>query len=299
MSKNIAIYGSGRQAAQTALTLADLGIRVELITPYPVLDSERLNADGAYKCWPLLLRTAIHPHVKINTCSVITGISGKAGDYSITFRRNPRFVKEELCTACGDCSQACSVKIDSITAIHKPDTQGKSAPSAFIIDKDGVSPCRTACPLEINVHGFVALLRQGKREEALNLINSGAPLAGVLGRLCTHPCELKCSRQEVDQPLFIKALHRYAADQNSGRISYQLKSESKHLDKVAIIGSGPAGLTAAWELARRGYNPTIFESQKIAGGMLSSGIPGFRLPAEVYQKEIEAILKMGVEIKTG
>ena len=146
----------------------------------------------------------------------------------------------------------------------------------------------------------MSLLSKGKVDEALNLINESAPLAGVLGRVCTHPCEEGCKRSDVDSPVFIRALHRYAADNASSDINYTRKAPAgSRREKIAIVGSGPAGLTAAWELARRGYNPTIFEAHAVVGGMLATGIPRFRLPYEVREKEVEAIKALGVDIKTG
>jgi NADPH-dependent glutamate synthase beta subunit-like oxidoreductase/NAD-dependent dihydropyrimidine dehydrogenase PreA subunit len=298
MSKNIAVYGAGWQAAQAALTLADLGIEVDLLVPKSVLDSDSGPQNGSNP-WPLLLRAAIHPRIHILTNCVITALSGEAGAYTLRYSRTPRFVKEQLCTACGECEKVCSVRIDDRTAIHKPVLNLKSVPSSYVIEKDGISPCRGGCPLEINVHGYVALIRQGKAEKALQLIHEKAPLAGVLGRLCTHPCESQCSRQKLDKALYIQALHRYAADNGGQNPVYTPKSGPLQPEKIAIIGAGPAGLTAAWELARRGYRPTIFEANAMAGGMLATGIPAFRLPEEVRRREIAAIEKLGVEIKTG
>jgi NADPH-dependent glutamate synthase beta subunit-like oxidoreductase/ferredoxin len=163
----------------------------------------------------------------------------------------------------------------------------------------GIAPCTAACPLGINVTGFVSLLAKGKVDKALSLINEAAPLAGVLGRVCTYACEDSCKRAEVDAPVFIQALHRYAADHAQG-IHYTRKAPAgSRRDKIAIVGSGPAGLTAAWELARRGYLPVVFESHAVVGGMLAEGIPRFRLPREVREREVKAIQELGVEIRTG
>ena len=134
--------------------------------------------------------------VRLHTNSSINHFSVQNDGFIIGYSRSPRFVKEELCTACGECQKVCSVKLDGHSAIDKPITDAKSVPSTYIIEKDGISPCRGGCPLEINVHGYVSLIRQGKNAKALKLINEKAPLAGVLGRLCTHPCEAECSRQE-------------------------------------------------------------------------------------------------------
>jgi NADPH-dependent glutamate synthase beta subunit-like oxidoreductase/formate hydrogenlyase subunit 6/NADH:ubiquinone oxidoreductase subunit I len=299
MPDNIAVLGNGWPAAQAALTLADLGIEVDWLVPGSVLDSDSAAPADDLNPWPLLLRAALHARVHVHTGSSVSSIASGGSAFKIGYKRAPRFVKEDICTACGECAKVCSVKLEGHTAIHAPVLDLKSVPSAYVIDKDGISPCRGGCPLEINVHGYVSLVRQGKPERALHLINQKAPLSGVLGRLCTHPCEIKCSRQDVDKPLYIQALHRYAADHGSAELIYDSLTEVVHREKIAIIGSGPAGLSAAWELARRGYRPVIFESSSEAGGMLATGIPNFRLPAEIRRREIAAIQKLGVEIRTG
>jgi len=185
-------------------------------------------------------------------------------------------------------------------AIHAPLLGVNAVPSAYSIDKMGIAPCTVGCPLGINVQGFVSLMAQGKVDKALALINEAAPLAGVLGRVCTHPCEDVCKRAEVDEAVFNRALHRYAADNAGSGTKYRRKARSgSRREKIAIVGSGPAGLACAWELARRGYTPIIFESHAVVGGMLATGIPRFRLPREVREREVGAILDMGVEVRTG
>ena len=313
MARNVAVIGSSIGAAQAALTLAELGVEVSLITPDNSFgpDSVAGISDTSYadnlRLWPLLLRAASHPLVTLYTNSRVQDIKGKQGKFTIKAVKQPRYVSEDLCSSCGRCEEACSVKIRSLvngkklvhSAIHAPLPGSKAVPSAYYIEKNGIAPCRAACPLGIKVQGFISLLSKGKVDDALNLINDAAPLAGILGRVCTHPCENSCKRGEVDKPVFIQALHRYSADNASG-IRYTRKAPAgSRKEKIAIVGSGPSGLTAAWELARRGYTPTIFESHATVGGMLATGIPRFRLPREVREREVEAIKALGVDMKTG
>jgi len=311
MARSVAVIGGDAGAAQAALTLAEMGLEVALVTSATSLGLDNsvpsASSPDMLRIWPLLLRAASHPLVTLYTNSQVEAIRGKQGKFTIRAIRQPRYVREDLCTSCGRCGESCSVKIRSSlegqkiihSAIHAPFLGAKAIPSAYYIEKSGVAPCRAACPLGIKVQGFISLLSKGKIEEALRLINEAAPLAGILGRVCTHPCESSCKRAEVDNPVYIQALHRYAADNASG-IKYTRKAPpGSRKEKVAIVGSGPAGLTAAWELARRGYTPTIFESHAVAGGMLATGIPRFRLPREVRDREVEAIKALGVDIKTG
>lgn len=315
MASRVAILGGSAGAARAALTLAEMGIEVAVITQSAALGLDSAdNGDSISSLektptlWPLLLRAASHPLVTMHTNSEVTAISGRQGRFTVRVSTHPRYVRRDMCTSCGRCEEECSVKVISLldgekvthSAIHAPVPGGKTVPSAFYIEKNGIAPCRVACPLGINVQGFVSLLSKGKVDEALGLIHEAAPLAGVLGRVCTHPCENGCKRVEVDSPVFIQSLHRYAADNAPGGIKYSRKAPAgSRREKIAIVGSGPAGLVAAWELARRGYNPTIFESHGVVGGMLATGIPRFRLPHEVREREVAAIRAMGVDIRTG
>ncbi|MFC1925140.1 FAD-dependent oxidoreductase [Chloroflexota bacterium] len=314
-AKRISIIGGGAGAAQCALILAQSGVEVTIITPFVELDSSfnttgssNIDLQDLLRVRPLLLRTVSHPRITLYTNSRINNIVGKKGNFSIKGSKNPRYVLQDLCTGCGRCSEVCSTELHllqggrwvSHSATHASVIAANSVPSAYSIDKKGIAPCKTSCPLHINVTGFVSLLENGKVDSALSLINEAAPLAGVLGRVCNHPCENSCSRSSIDEPVFIRALHRHAADNASGGIKYTLKAPAgSRKEKIAIVGSGPAGLTAAWELARRGYSPIIFESHAVVGGMLATGIPRFRLPREVREREVKAIEELGVAIRTG
>lgn len=160
-----------------------------------------------------------------------------------------------------------------------------------------ISPCQNACPAGVNVPGYVALIAAGKPREAYNLVRKENPFPAVCGRVCTHPCESKCRRAQLDEPIAIADLKRYVAD-------YVLKNEVPYMDlvfpkkdkSVAIIGAGPSGLTCGYYLARLGYDVDVYESQSVAGGVLAFGIPEYRLPEKVLQHEIKMIEQVGVKI---
>jgi heterodisulfide reductase subunit A-like polyferredoxin len=156
------------------------------------------------------------------------------------------------------------------------------------------------CPAHVSVQGYIALINNGKYREALELFKSDHPFPGVCGRVCHHPCEGACTRQGVDEPLAIMNLHRFLADweKKNGQPYVPAKKEPKP-QKVAIIGAGPAGLTCAYFLAIEGYSVTVFEKLPVLGGMLSVGIPAYRLPREIIADEIQIIRELGAEFKTG
>ncbi len=180
-------------------------------------------------------------------------------------------------------------------AIYKRYAQ--AIPSAFAIQKADKAPCRQACPAGLNVQGYVQMVKVGKYKEALEIIMEDLPLPGVIGRICPHPCEDACRRGQIDEPVAIRALKRLAADMFDPR-EIEIPCSEEREEKVAIIGSGPAGLSAAYHLARRGIKATIYEALPEAGGMLRVGIPPHRLPRAILDREIEIITKLGVEIKT-
>ena len=161
-----------------------------------------------------------------------------------------------------------------------------------------ISACQHACPAGIDVPNYVAAIASGRYERAVEIIRERNPFPAVCGRICVHPCEFKCRRGELDEPVAIRALKRYAADWSlrhaAGRsVPFPVAME----EKVAVVGAGPAGLTCAYFLAKTGYKVTVFEAQPMGGGMLGLTVPEFRLPREVIQAEIDYIESCGVEIK--
>ncbi|MFH0813106.1 MAG: FAD binding domain-containing protein [Pseudomonadota bacterium] len=161
------------------------------------------------------------------------------------------------------------------------------------------SLCESACPIHMDVSGYIALIAEGRIEEALEIIRDTNPLAGICGRVCHHPCETVCRRGELDAPIAIAALKRFAVDYGAKKgIQTPIRKATPKGIKVAIVGSGPGGLTAAYHLARWGYEVTVFEALPVAGGAIAWGIPEYRLPREILQADIQFITDLGVEIKT-
>ncbi|HEC36698.1 hypothetical protein LCGC14_1203470 [marine sediment metagenome] len=161
---------------------------------------------------------------------------------------------------------------------------------------DSQAPCQTACPVHLHIPAYTALIAKGKFKESLDLIRRRMPLPSVCGRVCLHPCEEVCSRKEVDQAIAIEALKGFVADNASGDLPKRVIQTQS--EKVAIVGSGPAGLAAAYDLIRLGYGVTIFEALSSPGGMLAVGIPDHRLPRDILNRDINYIKALGVEIKT-
>ena len=160
-----------------------------------------------------------------------------------------------------------------------------------------LSPCQNACPAGVNVPGYIALIAAGRVRDAYNLIRQENPFPSICGRVCTHPCEDKCRRAQLDEPIAIADLKRYAADYvlNSGEPFMSLIFQ-KNGKSVGIIGAGPSGLTCGYYLARQGYTVDIYEEKNVAGGILAYGIPEYRLSKEALGKEISSITQAGINI---
>ncbi len=162
-----------------------------------------------------------------------------------------------------------------------------------------LAPCQEACPAGMDIRGFIKQIRLKKYSEAYHLIQDENPLSRICGRVCFHPCESKCNRSEFDEPVSIRSLERFASEVSSDRKNRAVSIWKRKRERVAVIGSGPAGLSCAYYLARMGYRPHLFEARPKLGGLLRFGIPGYRLPKSVLDEEIKKVLDLGVTYETG
>ncbi len=203
--------------------------------------------------------------------------------------------KQWTCTTCGRCETVCPNGI-AVLDILRP--LRVLSPEA-LVPPEGPPPCSAACPAGIDIPAYLRFIAGGKPEEACAVILEKVPFPGVLGRICMHPCETECRRGEVNQPIAVCALKRYAADKAEGVFERNTKTAESTGKKVAVVGAGPAGLTAAFYLRKKGHEVTVFEARPKPGGMMRYGIPSYRLPEDVLDREIDLVLGIGIELRTG
>ena len=313
----VLVCGAGVTGIQASLDLAGSGFKVYLLDSSPAIGGRMAQLDKTFPTGdcsmcilsPKLVECARNKNIEIITLADVEGISGEPGNFKVKIRQNPRYVDLNKCNACGDCTAACPVDLRSEfdrnlgtrKAIFRPYPQ--AIPNVFGISKAaGPAPCKSACPAGVNAQGYVALVAAGKFKEAYELIRQRCPLPAACGRVCQHPCQSDCNRGEIDQAVAVRDLKRFVADYiHANPEQYPpAKAPAAKLDaKVAIIGGGPAGLTVAADLALQGYGITLYDGQPRLGGMLRYGIPDYRLPEDVLDREIQYILDLGVEAVTG
>ncbi|MBM4273300.1 MAG: FAD-binding protein [Deltaproteobacteria bacterium] len=305
------VVGGGIAGIQASLDLADAGYYVHLVDKDTAIGGVMPQLDKTFPTndcsmciiSPKLVECGRHLNINIRPLTEVRSITGEPGNLTVTLKKQPRHIDTSRCTGCGVCTAVCPVKLpdefnlglaDS-RAIHRRYPQ--AVPGAYAIKKLDPAPCRLACPAGINAQGFVQLIKVGKYREAVQVMMERHPFHGILGRVCPHPCETRCRRGEMDEPVAICALGRFAVDQVD-LTEVPLPEITPWPEKIAVIGAGPAGLTCAYHLALKGYRPTVLEALPQAGGMLRVGIPDFRLPKKMLDKEVYNMLRLGVTLKT-
>ncbi len=311
VTKAAMVVGGGVAGIQTALDIARAGVQVYLVERDPSIGGHMAQLDKTFPTLdcsaciltPKMVDAGGHPNIHLLSYSEVDKVDGYIGNFTVTVRRKARYVDESACTGCSDCADVCPVSVPSEferglaerTAVYRSFAQ--AVPNAFVIDKRGVAPCKNACPAGIHVQGYVALIAEGRFREAYDLIQEQMPFPGVCGRVCHHPCEVACRRGDKDEPVSIEFLKRFAADWVTAHPEVTSPPKAREIvketsltgKKVAVIGAGPAGLTAARDLAGLGAACDIFEALPVAGGMMAVGIPRYRLPENILQREIDDI----------
>lgn len=230
-------------------------------------------------------------------------------------------IDQDKCVACGECVEVCPVnalklgqKLCSKTPTIKKERDEFPSNTEWGPDKwnedyrinrenvvdTGTSPCKTNCPAHISVQGYIKLASQGRYKEALELIKHENPFPAVCGRICPRKCETECTRGDIDDPVAVDEIKKFIAEQDLNMENrYVPKLRHNYGKKIAVVGSGPSGLSCAYYLAIDGYKVTVFEKQKALGGMLTLGIPSYRLEKDVVNAEIDILKELGVEFKMG
>jgi NADPH-dependent glutamate synthase beta subunit-like oxidoreductase/NAD-dependent dihydropyrimidine dehydrogenase PreA subunit len=320
MSKNhdkkigaVLVQGGGIAGVQASLDLANSGFKVYLVERDAAIGGMMAHLDKTFPTGdcatcivsPKLVECARNLNIEILTLSELVGLEGEPGRFKATVRRHPRFVDEDKCTGCSECTLVCPVDIPDEfnrclgTRKGIAKLYAQATPNIFGILKNGHSPCKLRCPARVNVQGYVQLIKQKEYLKAVELIRQRNPLSAICGRVCTHPCESECTRGNADEAIAIRLLKRFASDKEmemleSGKLALpEEKVPAPDARKVAIIGGGPAGLTAANDLSDAGFAVTVYEAMPAAGGMLRYGIPEYRLPKKVLDHEIEIIRRKG------
>jgi heterodisulfide reductase subunit A-like polyferredoxin len=318
----VMVIGGGIAGIQASLDLAESGYYAYLVESSPAIGGVMAQLDKTFPTndcsmciiSPKLVEAGRHLNIGILTATDVESISGEPGDFTVRLRRHARFVDTAKCTGCGDCAAACPIlrpdefnaMLSMRKAIYKKYPQ--AIPNAFAIEKRGEAPCRNACPIEQRAMGYVALIREGRFADAYRTIKEDNPFPSVCGRVCNHRCEEACTRNEVNsEPVNIMHFKRFVSDwavahpEDIKRVyasGVQKTPDTTGLGKkVAIVGAGPAGLTAANDLIRKSTTVTVFEALPEPGGMMRVGIPEYRLPYHLLQHEIDDIVSQGVELK--
>lgn len=312
--KRVLVVGGGIGGITAALELAGCGVKVTMLEETSSIGGRMIQLDKTFPTLdcstctlsPKMVEVALNKNIELISLAKPIAVKKNGKGFKVNIFKKARYVDVKKCTACGTCFAGCPVVMKSEfnmgtgerKAIYIPFPQ--AIPNKATIDKREDRPCNApctdACPINTNVLGYIRLIKDRRFKDAYLLIRSTNPLPSVCGRVCYAPCEGVCNRGQLDAPLAIRELKRFAVD--TFDIEELPVPQIQRTDKkVAIIGAGPSGLACAYDLAIEGHNVTIFEAQKEPGGMLRYAIPEYRLPKAELRKEIDYIKKLGVEIK--
>ncbi len=313
---DVMVVGAGVAGMETAASMGDMGYRVLLVDKNASVGGRAILLSKVFPTLdcascivtPKMASVSHHPNVHLLTYSEVDGIVRNAdGSFAVDLHRKASYVDFDACTGCGKCEEVCTVAVpdqynyDLVTrrVAHIPFPQ--AVPKKAVIDRRGEAPCTFTCPGNVKASGYVSLVRAGRYREAFNLHLENAPLVGSLARACYAPCESDCTRSEKEGTVHIRGIKRFLADRYyAEHPEPEYGPVENRLDtRIAVVGSGPAGLSAAFYLARQGHQVTIFEAEEEAGGMLRTAIPSYRLPKDVVDRDIKNVTALGVEIKTG
>jgi heterodisulfide reductase subunit A2 len=312
----VLVIGGGIGGITAALELAACGVNVTLLEEGPSIGGRMIQLDKTFPTLdcstctlsPKMVEVALQKKIELLSWAKPVAMKKEGKGFIVTILRKTRYVDINKCTACGSCSPGCPVVMKSEfnmniaprKAIYIPFPQ--AIPNKASIDKREERPCKAACvdacPIHTNVLGYLKHISEGRFADAYMLIRATNPFPSACGRVCYAPCEGVCNRGQLDDPLAIRDLKRFAVDQFDVDL-LEVPQITKTGKKVAVVGAGPAGLACAHDLAVEGHDVTVFESLPEPGGMLRYAIPEYRLPKAELRKEIGYIQKLGVTIRCG
>ena len=306
------VIGGGIAGQEAALNLANMDYKVLLVDKALSIGGKMIQLSKVFPTLdcaacittPKMSETARHQNITVLLNSEIESIEKINGHFAVQVNKRPRYVIAESCTGCQQCEQACpEIRQDE----YNQNLAGRKVayipfslanPRIAVIDRQGSSaPCIATCPGGVKPYGYITLVRNGQYDEAMKLHMEDAPIPGSLGRACYAPCEGECTRGSLEAPVDIRRIKRFFAEDYYSRFPEPPPTviEKKSEKRIAIVGSGPAGLTAAYFLALKGHDVKMYEAAPELGGMMKLTLPEYRLPNSVVDRDIKNVLSLGVE----